>query len=248
MHRDGVGDLQFVEVLGRVHQPPVVHAHHHGALPGVDALHDADVAVVGSHALFPADALPDDLVVVAHLHHLVPHPEHPGGALQLRLAFLGRVEQVLQLHVQRLRAGGAKLCGTQHLNIPDGIKAVAPGQPSGNKIAHQTLRSLAVRFQKEEVVGFAALLQWLAGDDMVRVFHDETAFCLPEDLVQADSWHAAGADDLAATCHGLLPPQSHRCHKEHPSNKSYYAGLPVSYRFFEFPCSDRLPTTLQNVH
>ena len=26
------------------------------------------------------------------------------------------------------------------------------------------------------------------------------------------------------------------------------AGLPVSYRFFEFPCSDRLPTTLQNVH
>ena len=117
--------------------------------------------------------------------------------MQLRLAFLGRVEQVLQLHVQRLRAGGAKLCGTQHLNIPDGIKAVAPGQPGGNKVAHQTLRSLAVRFQKEEVVGFAALLQWLAGDDMVRVFHDETAFCLPEDLVQADSWHAAGADNLA---------------------------------------------------
>ena len=29
VHRDGVGDLQFVEVLGRVHQPPVVHAHHH---------------------------------------------------------------------------------------------------------------------------------------------------------------------------------------------------------------------------
>ena len=52
---------------------------------------------------------------------------------------------------------GAKLCGTQHLNIPDGVKAVAPGQPGGNKVTHQTLRSLAVRFQEEEVVGLAAL-------------------------------------------------------------------------------------------
>ena len=32
---------------------------------------------------------------------------------------------------------------------------------------------------------------------MVGVFHDETAFCLPEDLVQADGGHTAGADDLA---------------------------------------------------
>ena len=32
---------------------------------------------------------------------------------------------------------------------------------------------------------------------MVRVFHDETTFCLPEDLVQADGRHAAGVDDLA---------------------------------------------------
>ena len=32
---------------------------------------------------------------------------------------------------------------------------------------------------------------------MVGVFHDEAALCLPEDLVQADGRHAAGADDLA---------------------------------------------------
>ena len=32
---------------------------------------------------------------------------------------------------------------------------------------------------------------------MVRVFHDEAALCLSEDLVQADGRHAAGVDDLA---------------------------------------------------
>ena len=117
--------------------------------------------------------------------------------MQLGLTLLGRVEQILQFHVQRLRAGGAQLCGAQHLNIPDGIKAVTPGQPSGDKVAHQTLGGLSVCFQKEEVVGLAALLQRLTGDDVVGVFHDEAALCLPEDLVQADSGHAAGADDLA---------------------------------------------------
>ena len=117
--------------------------------------------------------------------------------MQLGLALLGRVEQVLQLHIQRLCAGGAKLCGAQHLNIPDGVKAVAPGQPGGDKVAHQTLGGLAIGLQKEEVIGLAALLQRLAGDDVVGVFHDEAALCLPEDLVQADGGHAAGADDLA---------------------------------------------------
>ena len=42
---------------------------------------------------------------------------------------------------------------------------------------------LDVYKRQEEVVGLAALLQRLAGDDMVRVFHDEAALCLPEDLV-----------------------------------------------------------------
>ena len=32
---------------------------------------------------------------------------------------------------------------------------------------------------------------------MVGVFHNEAALCLPEDLVQADGGHTAGADDLA---------------------------------------------------
>ena len=117
--------------------------------------------------------------------------------MQLGLALLGRVEQVLQFHVQCLCAGGAKLCGAQHLNIPDGVKAVTPGQPGGDKVAHQPLRGLTVGLQKEEVIGLAALLQRLAGDDVVGVFHDEAALCLPEDLVQADGGHAAGANDLA---------------------------------------------------
>ena len=32
---------------------------------------------------------------------------------------------------------------------------------------------------------------------MVGIFHDEAAFGLPEDLVEADGGHAPGADDLA---------------------------------------------------
>ena len=95
MYRDGIRNFQLVEVLRRVDQPPVVHPHHHGAAAHVDGLHDADVAVVGAHTLFPADALPRYLVVIAHLHHFVPHPEDPGRALQLRLALLWRVEHGL---------------------------------------------------------------------------------------------------------------------------------------------------------
>ena len=49
-------------------------------------------------------------------HHLVPYPEHPGSALQLGLTLLGRVEQVLQLHIQRLRA---EMC------IRDRVKAIS---------------------------------------------------------------------------------------------------------------------------
>ena len=79
--------------------------------------------------------------------------------MQLGLARLFRVQQVLQFHIQCLCAGRAKLGGAQHLNVPDRIEAVAARQAGGNKIAHQFLRRIAVRFQKEEVVGLTALLQ-----------------------------------------------------------------------------------------
>ena len=117
--------------------------------------------------------------------------------MQLRLALLLRVEQILQLHIQRLRAGGPQLCGAEHLNIPDRVKAIAARQAGGNKVAHQLPGRVAVRFQKEEVVGPAALLQRLTADDVVGVFHDQAPRRLPEDLVQADRGHQPGADHLA---------------------------------------------------
>ena len=196
MHRDGVGDLQLVQVFRRVEQAAVIHPHHHGAVAHVDGFHNADITVIGSHALLPANAVPDDLVVIPHLHHLIAHPEHPGGALELGFALLLRVEQVLQLHIQRLGAGGSQLGGAEHLNIPDRVKPIAPGQAGGDKIAHQFLCRIAVRFQKEEIVCLAALLQRLTADDVVGVFHNKAASGLPEDLVQADGGHQPGADDL----------------------------------------------------
>ena len=202
MHRDGVGDLQLVQVFCRVKQAAVIHPHHHGAVAHVDGFHNADITVIGSHALLPANAVPDDLVVVPHLHHLIAHPEHPGGALELGLALLLRVEQVLQLHIQRLGAGGSQLGGAEHLNIPDRVKAITPGQTGGDKIAHQFLRRIAVRFQKEEIVCLTALLQRLTADDVVGVLHNKAAFGLPEDLVQADGGHQPGADDLAQNVAG----------------------------------------------
>ena len=202
MHRDGVGNFQLVEVLRRVNEAAVVHPHHHGAVAGVDGLHNADVAVVRAHALFPADALPGNFVVVAHLHHFVAHPEHPGRALDLRLALLGRVEQVLQLHIERLRACGAELCRAEHLNVPDGVEVVAAGQAGGNEVAHQLLRHVAVGFEEEEIVCFAAFFQRLAGNDVVGVLHDEALCRLPEDLVEADGGHKAGADHFAQNVAG----------------------------------------------
>ena len=197
MYRDGIRNFQLVEVLRRVDQPPVVHPHHHGAAAHVDGLHDADVAVVGTHALFPADALPRYLVVIAHLHHFVPHPEDPGRALQLRLALLWRVEQGLQLRVEGLGAGGAELRGAEHLNILHRIELVAAGQTGGHKVADQLLGCVAVGFEEEEIVRLSALFQRFARDDVVGILHDEALSGLPEYLVEADRRHQPGADDLA---------------------------------------------------
>ena len=43
VHRDGVGDLQLVQVFRRVEQAAVIHPHHHGAVAHVDGFHNADI-------------------------------------------------------------------------------------------------------------------------------------------------------------------------------------------------------------
>ena len=196
MDGDGVGGLQLAQVLGGVDQHPVVHPHRHGAGARVDGFHDANVPVVGPHPLLAAVPLPDDLVVVFDLHHLVPRAEHPGRALQLGLAFGGGVQKVLQQGVQGLGAAGAHLGGAEHLDVPDGVEAVAAGQPGGDQVADQLLAGLAVRLQEKEVVLPAALLQGASADDVVGVLHDEAAFGLPEDMLEADGGHRPRADHL----------------------------------------------------
>ena len=52
--------FRFQLVLGSDCQVMVVNK--------VVSVYDADIAVVGTYALFAADAVPDDLVVVTHLN------------------------------------------------------------------------------------------------------------------------------------------------------------------------------------
>ena len=142
----------------------------------------------------PPDALPDDLEGCCAPASCCRPPEHPGRALQLGFALLLRVEQVLQLHVQRLGAGGAQLCGAKAPECPARGRTIAAGQPGGDQAPHQLLGSVAIRFE-EEIIRFAALLQ-LAADDTWWAFSTMGCVWLPEDLVEADGGTHRERDDL----------------------------------------------------
>ena len=104
MHRGGVGQHQRVQLAEVVGHLPALEVDHQLALVRIDPPHDPEVAVVDLA-----------LVVVLDLHDLVAGAEGPAEALDPDLA--RRVQQLLQLQVQRPCPEPAPVHRAQHLDV-----------------------------------------------------------------------------------------------------------------------------------
>ena len=116
--RDGIcqGNLvQFAEVINHI---PLVE-------PNDDLL--LDWVNFGDDANVPVENLL--VVVVLGLNDLVAEAKLPAVFLNEGLVLLERIEGVLQLQVQLTDAKGAPVHGTEHLNVPDGVKAELSRNP-----------------------------------------------------------------------------------------------------------------------
>ena len=133
--------------------------------------------------------------------------------MELGFARRGRVQHLLQQAVQRLGAAGAHLGGTENLDIPDGVKAIAPGQTGGHQVTDQLLAGFAVGLQKEEIIFLSALLKGAAADNVVGILHNQAPPGLTENPFQADGGHRTGtnhfAQDIAGADAGQLVGVSH---------------------------------------
>ena len=197
MHGNRIGNFQFCQVFLAIGNAAVIHLHPHCPLCRIDGGHNSHVAVIGAHAGLAAVPLKGNIVVVAHLHHLVPYPEHAAGGFDLGQAGTGRIETLLQLLIELHGAHRADLGGAQHLDIPDRVKAIAAGQPGADQVAHQLLAGSAVRFDHEEIIVLAAVEQRFALHDPVGIGDDQAFGGLAENLIQADGGKTACPEHLS---------------------------------------------------
>ena len=183
--RAGVGGDQLVERAEVVGHLAAVDRHLHDLVDLVNGAHPADVAV--EHL---------QIVVVPHLHHLVPHPQAVPAAGHRRP--LG-VEQVAQHGVQAVGAEGAPVHGGEHLELLDRIEAEPPGDALGHDLGDGLDDRLRLRALDEEEVPLAVHRLQDGHHPLVHpvgVDHDQAALGLAEDLGQPHHLHRLRADQV----------------------------------------------------
>ena len=116
MYRDRVGKLKLAQHIERVGRKAVIEAHDQAFLLRIDALELAHVAVEHARAGLVA-ALPDDVVVVAHLHDAVALAEDNVAEALFAPVLAWRIERLLQTAVERSRAAALPSGRGQHLNL-----------------------------------------------------------------------------------------------------------------------------------
>ena len=198
MDRHGVSQLQLRQHIGGVLHQLALKVHSNHFAPLTDLGDHADVPVEHAHAALQAVLLaPHHIVVVAHLHDPIPHPEHDGAELPLRLFRGGGIQHRLQGLVQIGRAGQVFPCGGKHLNLVR-RDAHALGQTAGTKVQNGLHRCLSVVSSQEEEVAAAPVGQrrQLPLIHQVGVHHDGRLLSLPENLRQPHHGHNSRADQV----------------------------------------------------
>ena len=208
MHRQGVGQIQRVQLLLLVRDHPVVvkqHGHH--MLRRVDALDIAHVAVEHALPFFGAEGRLTgilDLIIVFGLNDLVAHSVLRLAVQQGIHAGTLRVQRFLQKPVQVGRAAVALFGGGQNLNAAGGLRLpLLPGeaqifwQPGAQQVANGLRRFGLQHLSGEEKVRVpAAKNRHFTVIDPVGVEHDHAAFILPENIRQANGGHHVAVQDV----------------------------------------------------
>ena len=174
---DGVGKLQLGSHLEQVLRQPVVKAHLHRFGGSVDRLNKADVPVVDTHPLLAVLLLPEDVVVVFNLHHLVPHPK--GATVVFKLRLLGR------------RCAHCSHAGWHnHLNVRRRGIPVAFGQTGSHQVDDGRTHLIGTFPPQEEKVAVVPLeVRHLSADNGVGVGNNQALLRLPEDFGQTHLRH-----------------------------------------------------------
>ena len=119
MYRHGEGGLQLPQHVRGILHHLAVKVHGDDLL--LDGADHSDVPVEHPHAGVGSPLLPpEDVVVVAHLHHPVPRPEHPVAEAPLPLPLQGRVQRRLKGLIQGAGARPPAAGGGQHLDLVGG--------------------------------------------------------------------------------------------------------------------------------
>src|SRR5271166_701145 len=158
----GVGRNQNVELAESVSDCPPVEAHRDFAGLRVDVADIANVAVV--------DLL---VIVVLDLHDLVPRGKGPAEALDFPLA--GRIENGLELDVERASADPAAVHRAENLDVPDGIEPEPFGDAGLDQLQYSRDRRFRIiRWREIEIAiaGWRSQLRHIALVDPMGVDDD----------------------------------------------------------------------------
>ena len=109
MDRDRIGEIQVLAVLKVVFHAPSVEVYRQRLAEGIDLPDNSDVSVEYSLSRLNGDAeasaeLPDEIIIVPDLHHLIAEPKESAVQLLLRLLSPRGIQLRLKKRIQPLYA------------------------------------------------------------------------------------------------------------------------------------------------
>ena len=198
MYGHSVGHVQLREHIRRVGRHAVVKGDGDQLAARVDLQDLSHVAVEDARARRAVLALPQNIVVVARLHHAVALAEHEVAEALFAPTHTRGIQRRLQGAVERRRAGVALARRREHLNALGGNVHLF-GQPRSAQLHHRVHQTHAVAAGEEEEIARGAVLQrgQLSLVHEMRAAHDGAALRLTENILERYGRNALRADEIA---------------------------------------------------
>ena len=198
MYGHSVGHVQLREHIRRVGRHAVVKGDGDQLAARVDLQDLSHVAVEDARARRAVLALPQNIVVVARLHHAVALAEHEVAEALFAPTHTRGIQRRLQGTVERRRAGVALARRREHLNALGGNVHLF-GQPRSAQLHHRVHQTHAVAAGEEEEIARGGILQLRQPPliHQMRAAHDSAALRLTENILERYGRNALRADEIA---------------------------------------------------
>ena len=202
MYGDRVGKFQLFQLFKRiVRAASVLKLHFRSFRELIYGFQYSGVSVENSHAFFHRDTVsaphfPFQLIIVPHLHDLIPFPEK---ALPVFLFFFGwirRIQVSLQDLVQSLHAQKALAHGSQNLDIERFRLHISREFVLDQRDHYPDNDIRVISLQEKEIAAFIIQRHLLASVDLMGVYNDIALRRLAENLLQLHNGKHSAADDI----------------------------------------------------